>query len=69
MAWVGFPADGFAWTGPVGEPQWYATFPTTKRGLPSHLRFHDPALDDGSDDIGITGIRQRGFELVYLSFD
>lgn len=54
MAWVGFPADRFTWTGPGGEPQWYATFPTTKRGFCPTCGSTIAALDDGSDDIGIT---------------
>ncbi|MGY5309194.1 GFA family protein [Nocardia gipuzkoensis] len=54
MAWVGFPGDRFAWTGPGGEPQWYKSFPTTKRGFCPNCGSTAAALDEGSDDIGIT---------------
>jgi hypothetical protein len=33
MAWVGFPADSFSWTGKGGEPTWFYTFPGIGRGF------------------------------------
>jgi hypothetical protein len=53
MAWVGFPAEKFTWTGEGGEPTWYNTFPTTKRGFCPTCGSTVAAIDDGSDDIGI----------------
>ncbi|WP_446459478.1 GFA family protein [Streptomyces nojiriensis] len=33
VLWVGFPLDSLTWTGPGGEPKWYATYPTLRRGF------------------------------------
>ncbi|WP_308706080.1 GFA family protein [Nocardia nova] len=33
MSWVSFPEEGFAWTGPGGEPTWFETFPQIGRGF------------------------------------
>ncbi|WP_084483260.1 GFA family protein [Nocardia amikacinitolerans] len=33
MSWVSFPEEGFAWTGPGGEPIWFETFPGIGRGF------------------------------------
>jgi ATP-binding protein involved in chromosome partitioning len=52
MAWVGFPADKFTWTGPGGEPHWYNTFPTIKRGFCPTCGATVAAIDADSDDIG-----------------
>ncbi|MGW4329087.1 GFA family protein [Nocardia sp. NPDC004573] len=54
MAWVGFPAEKFAWIGERGEPQWYNTFPTTKRGFCPECGSTVAAVDEGSNDIGVT---------------
>ncbi|WP_405177063.1 GFA family protein [Nocardia sp. NBC_01377] len=54
MAWVGFPADSFTWTGEAGEPRWYNTFATTRRGFCPDCGSTVAAIDDGSADIGVT---------------
>lgn len=54
MAWVDFPLDGFEWTGPAGEPQWHATFPTTKRGFCGVCGSTVAAIDNGDDKMGVT---------------
>ncbi|MGP3691024.1 GFA family protein [Streptomyces sp. IBSNAI002] len=33
MLWVGFELEKFTWSGPGGEPAWYATWPTLRRGF------------------------------------
>jgi hypothetical protein len=54
MAWVDFPITGFTWTGPGGEPAWYPTFPTTRRGFCSVCGSTVAALDDDGDMMGVT---------------
>ncbi|WP_455711187.1 GFA family protein [Streptomyces atroolivaceus] len=33
VLWVGFPLNSLIWTGLGGEPKWYATYPTLRRGF------------------------------------
>ncbi|WP_024799703.1 GFA family protein [Nocardia sp. BMG51109] len=54
MAWVDFANDTFEWTGPGGEPHWYATFPTTRRGFCPTCGSTVAALDDDAEMMGVT---------------
>jgi len=56
MAWVDFPAAGFEWTGPGGEPQWWATFPTTKRGFCPACGTTLAAIDTEGDLTHMVGV-------------
>ncbi|MGW4325978.1 GFA family protein [Nocardia sp. NPDC004573] len=53
-AWVDFPLETFAWTGNGGEPTWYHTYPTTKRGFCPNCGSLVAAIDEGGDAMGIT---------------
>ncbi|WP_280491925.1 GFA family protein [Nocardia asiatica] len=53
-AWVDFPLAMFAWTGDGGEPSWFHTYPTTKRGFCSTCGSLVAALDEDGDAMGIT---------------
>ncbi|MGW1158867.1 GFA family protein [Streptomyces sp. NPDC002519] len=33
VLWVGFRRDRLRWVGPGGEPTWYASWPTLRRGF------------------------------------
>jgi hypothetical protein len=54
MAWVDLPLDGFAWTGPGGEPSWYFTFPDSRRGFCPNCGSNLCAQDSGADTICVT---------------
>jgi hypothetical protein len=54
VAWVDFSLDTFAWTGVGGEPTWFNTWPTTKRGFCPHCGSLVAAFDDGGTAMGIT---------------
>lgn len=54
QAWVDVPLEGFSWTGPGGEPIWYNTFPTTKRGFCPTCGSSVSAYDDGGEAMGLT---------------
>jgi hypothetical protein len=55
VLWVGFPKDTLAWTGPGGEPTWYSTWPTLRRGFCPRCGTHLISVADGSDMIMLTG--------------
>ncbi|MEV5150884.1 GFA family protein [Streptomyces werraensis] len=55
VLWVGFRKDGLTWTGPGGEPTWYATWPTLRRGFCPRCGTHLASLADDSDMIMVTG--------------
>ncbi|MET7487642.1 GFA family protein [Streptomyces sp. NPDC005538] len=55
VLWVGFRRDGLAWTGPGGEPTWYATWPTLRRGFCPRCGTHLVSVADDSDMIMVTG--------------
>ncbi len=54
MAWVDFPLATFEWTGEGGEPTWYHTWPTTKRGFCPTCGTFVSAFDEGGDSMGVT---------------
>lgn len=55
VLWVGFPKNTLAWTGPGGDPAWYATFPTLHRGFCPRCGSHLISIADDSDMIMVTG--------------
>lgn len=55
VLWVGFRKDTLSWTGPGGEPTWYATWPTLRRGFCPRCGTHLISVADGSDMIMVTG--------------
>ncbi|MFJ7969638.1 GFA family protein [Streptomyces sp. NPDC096324] len=55
VLWVGFPLDTLIWTGPGGEPKWYATYPTLHRGFCPDCGTHLVSVADNSDMIMVTG--------------
>ena len=55
VLWVGFPKATLAWTGPGGEPTWYATWPTLRRGFCPRCGSHLISVADDSDMIMVTG--------------
>ncbi|MFF0429041.1 NUDIX domain-containing protein [Streptomyces sp. NPDC004520] len=55
VLWVGFRKDGLTWTGPGGEPRWYATWPTLRRGFCPRCGTHLVSVADDSDMVMVTG--------------
>ncbi|WP_435845725.1 GFA family protein [Streptomyces exfoliatus] len=55
VLWVGFRKGGLTWTGPGGEPTWYATWPTLRRGFCPHCGTQLVSVADDSDMIMVTG--------------
>ncbi|MEU0843937.1 GFA family protein [Streptomyces sp. NPDC005962] len=55
VLWVGFPKATLVWTGPGGEPTWYATWPTLRRGFCPRCGSHLVSVADDSDMIMVTG--------------
>ena len=55
VLWVGFRKDTLAWTGPGGEPTWYSTYSTLRRGFCPRCGTHLVSVADGSDMIMMTG--------------
>ncbi|MFI0776246.1 NUDIX domain-containing protein [Streptomyces sp. NPDC021212] len=55
VLWVGFPKTTLTWTGPGGEPTWYATWPTLRRGFCPRCGSHLVSIADDSDMIMVTG--------------
>ncbi|MGW6413141.1 GFA family protein [Streptomyces vinaceus] len=55
VLWVGFPLDSLTWTGPGGEPKWYATYPTLRRGFCPDCGTHLVSVADGSTVVMVTG--------------
>jgi hypothetical protein len=71
MAWVGFRKEELTWTGPGGEPTWYATWPTLLRGFCPRCGTHLVSVADDSVMIMVTTFslnEQRGLEPVGHSF-
>ncbi|MGW0312601.1 GFA family protein [Streptomyces flavidovirens] len=71
MLWVGFRGDSLTWTGPGGEPTWYSTWPTLRRGFCPRCGTHLVSVADNSDMIMVTGFSltdQRGIEPVGHSY-
>ncbi|WP_078953919.1 GFA family protein [Streptomyces globisporus] len=71
VLWVGFPTESLSWTGPGGEPKWYSTYPTLRRGFCSHCGTHLVSVAEGSDMIMVTGFSltdQRGIEPLGHSY-
>lgn len=54
MSWVGFPAEGFMWTGPGGEPQWHETFPGVARGFCPRCGSSVASKGDVAGEVGVT---------------
>ncbi|WP_456156634.1 GFA family protein [Streptomyces nigra] len=54
VAWVGFRVEDLAWTGPAGEPTWFATWPTLRRGFCPRCGTHLVSVADGSEMIMVT---------------
>ncbi len=60
MAWVGFPEEGFAWTGPGGEPTWFQTYPATgtqpaiERGFCPKCGASVASRGDEAEFVGVT---------------
>jgi hypothetical protein len=55
VLWVGFSSDGLQWTGPGGEPTWYATWPTLRRGFCPRCGTHLISVAHDSDMVMVTG--------------
>jgi len=55
VLWVGFPLDSLIWTGPGGEPKWYATYPTLRRGFCPACGTHLVSMADDSSMAMVTG--------------
>ncbi|WP_329155952.1 GFA family protein (plasmid) [Streptomyces sp. NBC_01456] len=55
VLWVGFHKNGLKWTGPGGEPTWFATYPTLKRGFCPRCGTHLVSVANGSDMVMVTG--------------
>ncbi|MGW0605882.1 GFA family protein [Streptomyces sp. NPDC002640] len=55
VLWVGFRRDGLRWTGPGGEPAWYASWPTLRRGFCPRCGTHLISVADDSDLVMVTG--------------
>ncbi|MGW6388952.1 GFA family protein [Streptomyces sp. NPDC055103] len=71
VLWVGFRKDTLAWTGPGGEPEWYATYPTLRRGFCDRCGTHLVSVADGENLIAVTGFSltdRRGIAPVGHSF-
>ncbi|WP_302062027.1 GFA family protein [Streptomyces sp. A3M-1-3] len=72
MAWVGFRRETLNWTGRSGEPTWYATWPTLRRGFCPRCGTHLVSVADGSDMVMVTTFsltdQNRGLEPVGHSF-
>lgn len=71
VLWVGFPLDSLIWTGPGGEPKWYATYPTLRRGFCPDCATHLVSVADGSNMVMVTGFSltdQSGIEPLGHSY-
>ncbi len=65
VLWVGFSLDSLIWTGTGGEPKWYATYSTLRRGFCPDCGTHLVSVADGSDMVMVTGFSltdQSGIE-------
>ncbi|MFD4406592.1 GFA family protein [Nocardia sp. NPDC058499] len=54
MTWVDFPADGFEWIGPGGEPTWFETFPGICRGFCPKCGSSVASKGDAPGTVGVT---------------
>lgn len=54
MAWAGFRAEALSWTGPGGQPAWYATWPTLRRGFCPRCGTHLVSVADDSEMVMVT---------------
>jgi hypothetical protein len=54
VAWVEFPNQDFSWVGPGGKPNFYRSSEKVERGFCPKCGSALCAIDDGSDQIGIT---------------
>ncbi|QES25040.1 aldehyde-activating protein [Streptomyces venezuelae] len=71
VLWVGFRKKSLTWTGPGGEPTWYATWPTLRRGFCPRCGTQLVSVADDSDMIMVTGFSltdRRGIEPVGHSY-
>ncbi|MBV9023980.1 MAG: GFA family protein [Streptomycetaceae bacterium] len=55
VLWVGFRRDSLRWVGPGGEPTWYASWPTLRRGFCPRCGSQLVSVADGADMIMVTG--------------
>src|SRR5512133_3956097 len=53
MSWVSFLEEGFAWTGPGGEPTWFETFPQICRGFCPKC---GSSVASKGDEAGLVGV-------------
>ncbi|MEY9840663.1 hypothetical protein ABH941_005934 [Streptacidiphilus sp. EB103A] len=71
VEWVGFRAQDLRWTGPGGEPTWFATWPTLRRGFCPRCGTHLISVADGSLMVMVTAFSlddRTGLEPVGHSF-
>ncbi|CAM5276191.1 D-alanyl-D-alanine dipeptidase [Kitasatospora aureofaciens] len=71
VLWVGFPLESLIWTGPGGEPKWYATYPTLRRGFCPDCGTHLVSVADDSSKVMVTGFSltdQSGIEPLGHSY-
>ncbi|WP_330242995.1 MULTISPECIES: GFA family protein [unclassified Streptomyces] len=54
MSWVGFRRETLIWTGLGGEPTWYSTWSTLRRGFCPRCGTHLVSVADGSDMVMVT---------------
>ncbi|MEU7414496.1 hypothetical protein AB0B40_35215 [Streptomyces sp. NPDC042638] len=55
MLWAGLPLDSPIRTGPGGEPKWYRTYPTLRRGFCPDCGTYLVSVADGSSTVMMTG--------------
>jgi hypothetical protein len=55
MWWVAFRRDALTWTGTGGEPPWFATWPTLRRGFCSRCGSNLVSVADGAPTVSATG--------------
>ncbi len=63
--WVAFEHDALTWTG-AGEPVWFATWPTLRRGWCPRCGSHLVSVADGAPTLSVTGTsldRRAGADL------
>ena len=53
--WVAFRRDALTWTGPGGEPTWYATWPTLRRGFCPRCGTNVVSVADDAATVSVTG--------------
>ncbi|MGW6898166.1 GFA family protein [Streptomyces sp. NBC_01718] len=72
MSWAGFRGETLIWTGRRGEPTWYSTWPTLRRGFCPRCGTHLISVADGSDMVMVTTFslteQSDGLEPVGHSF-